>query len=122
MIYKIIAKITERREITNIKVQLLAAKEAIMDEFLTIKQWLKHAEEMKCTDEIEHLRNKNNSKSTIINILLENLFILANATYKHSQTQLLLLRTMIKIPLKFLLKSRNERSMLAMSKLEMQKI
>lgn len=122
MIYKIIAKITERREITNIKVQLLAAKEAIMDEFLTIKQWLKHAEEMKCTDEIEHLRNKNNSKSTIINILLENLSILAHATYKHSQTQLLLLRTMIKIPLKFLLKSRNERSMLAMSKLEMQKI
>lgn len=122
MIYKIIAKITERREITNIKVQLLAAKEAIMDEFLTIKQWLKHAEEMKCTDEIEHLRNKNNSKSTIINILLENLSILANATYKHSQTQLLLLRTMIKIPLKFLLKSRNERSMLAMSKLEIQKI
>lgn len=122
MIYKIIAKITERREITNIKVQLLAAKEAIMDEFLTIEQWLKHAEEMKCTDEIEHLRNKNNSKSTIINILLENLSILANATYKHSQTQLLLLRTMIKIPLKFLLKSRNERSMLAMSKLEMQKI
>lgn len=122
MIYKIIAKITERREITNIKVQLLAAKEAIMDEFLTIKQWLKHAEEMKCTDEIEHLRNKNNSKSTIINILLENLSILANATYKHSQKQLLLLRTMIKILLKFLLKSRNERSMLAMSKLEMQKI
>lgn len=122
MIYKIIAKITERREITNIKVQLLAAKEAIMDEFLPIEQWLKHAEEMKCTDEIEHLRNKNNSKSTIINILLENLSILANATYKHSQTQLLLLRTMIKIPLKFLLKSRNERSMLAMSKLEMQKI
>ena len=52
-----------------------------------IKQRLKDAEEMKCTDEIEHLRNENNSKSTIIKILLENLSILTNATYKHSQNE-----------------------------------
>lgn len=104
------------------KVELLAANEAIMDEFLTIKQWFKHSEEMKCTDKIEHLRNKNNYKSTIINILLENLSKLTNATYKHSQMKLLLLRTMIKIPLTFLLKSRNKLSMVTMSKLEMQKI
>lgn len=30
-----------------------------MDEILTIKQRLKRAEEMKYTDEIEHLRNEN---------------------------------------------------------------
>ena len=37
-----------------------------MDEILTIKQRLKQAEEKKCTDEINHLRNENNYKSTMI--------------------------------------------------------
>ena len=58
-----------------------------MDEILTIKQRLKHTEEMKCIDEIEHLRNENNSKSTITKILSENLSILTNATYKHFQNE-----------------------------------
>ena len=58
-----------------------------MDEILTIKQRLKHTEEMKCIDEIEHLRNENNSKSTITKILSENLSILTNAIYKHFQNE-----------------------------------
>ena len=37
--------------------------------------------------EMEHLRNENNSKYTIIKILLENLSVLTNATYKHSQNE-----------------------------------
>ena len=59
----------------------LQVKIFFMDEILKIKQRLKHAEEMKCTDEIEHF------KSTIIKILLQNLSILTNATYKHSQNE-----------------------------------
>ena len=47
---------------------------------------LKHVEKIKCTDEIAHLRYERNSKSTIIKVLLENLSILTNATYKHSQS------------------------------------
>ena len=35
-----------------------------MDEILKIKQRLKHAEEMKCSDKIKYLRNENDSKCT----------------------------------------------------------
>ena len=73
--------------ITSMKEELLEVKNLFMDEILKTKQRLKHAEEMKCTDEIEHLRSKNNSKSTIIKTLLENLSILTNATYKVSQNE-----------------------------------
>ena len=58
-----------------------------MGEILKIKQRLEDAEEMKCTDEIKHLRNENNSKSNTIKILLENLSILTSATYKHCQNK-----------------------------------
>ena len=37
-----------------------------MNEILTIKQRLKQAKEMVCTDEIKHLRNENNSRGTKI--------------------------------------------------------
>ena len=73
--------------ITSMKAELVEAKNFFMDEILKIKQRLKDAEEMKCTDEIEHIRNENNSNSTKIKILLENLSILTNATYKHSQNE-----------------------------------
>ena len=69
------------------KAELLEVKNFFMDEILKIKQRLKDAEEMKYTDEIEHLRNENNSGSTIIKILLEKLSILTNAAYKHSQNE-----------------------------------
>ena len=73
--------------ITSMKAYLLDVKIFFMDEILKIKERLKKADEMKCTDEIEHLRNENNSKSAKIKILLENLSILTNATYKHSQNE-----------------------------------
>ena len=72
--------------ITSLKAELLSVK-IFMYEILTIKQRLKCAEEMECTDEIKHLRIKNNSKSTTIKILLENQSILTSATYKHSQNE-----------------------------------
>ena len=37
-----------------------------MDEILKIKQRVKHAEEMKCSDKIKYFRNENNSNSTKI--------------------------------------------------------
>ena len=46
-----------------------------------------NTQEMKCTDGIEHLRNENNSKITIIKILLGNLSILTNAAYKYPQNE-----------------------------------
>ena len=54
-----------------------------MDEILTIKQRLKQAEEKKCTDEINHLRNENNYKSTMIKNTVGK-SILTNAANKHS--------------------------------------
>ena len=58
-----------------------------MDEILTIKQRLRHVDEINCKDEIKHFRNENSSKSTITKILLENLSILTNAKYTHSQNE-----------------------------------
>ena len=77
---------------------MLEVKIFFMDEILTIKQRFKHAEEMKCTDEIEQLRNESNSKSTIVKILLENLSILMNATYKHSQNETVVVENSDKNP------------------------
>ena len=78
---------------------------------------------MKCTDGVEHLRNENNSKSTIIKILLENLSILTNATYKHSQNETIVVESYDKnsanvpfeIPKRII-------KMLKMSQLEIQKV
>lgn len=58
-----------------------------MDEILTIKQRLRHVDEINCKDEIKHFRNENSSKSTITKILSENLSILTNAKYTHSQNE-----------------------------------
>ena len=77
---------------------MLEVKNFFMDEILTIKQRLKHAEEIKCTDEIGHLRNESSSKSTIVKILLENLSILMNATYKHSQNETVVVENSDKNP------------------------
>ena len=41
--------------ITSMKAELLEVENFFMNEILKIKQRLKHAEEMKCTDETEHL-------------------------------------------------------------------
>ena len=101
---------------------MLEVKIFFMDEILTIKQRFKHAEEMKCTDEIEQLRNESNSKSTIVKILLENLSILMNATYKHSQNETVVVENSDKNPANVPLKSRKKLPMLRMSEVEMQKI
>ena len=45
-----------------------------MDEILTTKQRLKHVEEIKCTDKVKHLKNENNSKTTIMKILSESIY------------------------------------------------
>ena len=73
LIYQIIAKMANRRGNLKycMKVELPEVKN-LLDDILTIKQRLKQAEERKHTDEIKHLRNENNSKSTIIKILSEN--------------------------------------------------
>ena len=93
-----------------------------MDEILTIKQRLKRAEEMKYTDEIEHLRNEN-----ILKVLSykQRWKIYPSWRMQHiniPKMKLLSLKILVKILLTFLLKSQKELSMLTMSDLEIQDI
>ena len=87
-----------------------------MDEILTIKQRLRHVDEINCKDEIKHFRNENSSKSTITKILSENLSILTNAKYAHSQNETVDVAINDKNPITYLLKSKKKLSMLRISK------
>lgn len=79
-----------------------------MDEILTIKQRLRHVDEINCKDEIKHFRNENSSKSTITKILSENLSILTNAKYTHSQNETVDVAINDKNPITYLLKSKKK--------------
>ena len=59
--------------LTSLKAEIVALKEFIMGEIITVNQVIKSVEETQSRDEVKHLREENSSKTAIIKILSENI-------------------------------------------------
>ena len=57
----------------SLQAEIVALKEYIIGEIITVNQRIKSVEETRSRDEVKHLREENSSKTAIIKILLENI-------------------------------------------------
>ena len=63
--------------ITALKADMIAMKNSMMQKIFNIARIIKNIEQKKCRDEVNHLREENNSKNEIIMILFENISSIA---------------------------------------------